>query len=188
MGDWLALSWKVLVVRGVIGVAFGVMAMVWPDLTVLVLVVLLGIWALVEAVTQGAAAFSSGADASMRILYGLSALAALIAGLFAILRPGMAAVTITWVIGIWLIVRAAFGVAAAFSRTRETSRGMLLVGAAIDVVLGLLLVANPGRAALDIAWLLGLIAVIWGVVFIVAGILARKALSVEGQPPATANA
>ena len=83
--------------------------------------------------------------------------------------------TITWFLGIWLIVRGVLMLVSAFSPSTG-SRGMVLLSAAIDVLLGILLVANPGRAALDIAWVLGLVAVIWGVALIVIGLLTRKAL------------
>ena len=44
----MTLRWTTLLVRGLVGVAFGVLAMAWPDETVLVLVVLWGCWALVD--------------------------------------------------------------------------------------------------------------------------------------------
>jgi uncharacterized membrane protein HdeD (DUF308 family) len=183
MGDWLALSWKVLILRGVLGLAFGLMAMVWPDVTVVVLVVLFGIWALADGFTEALAAFSSGIPGTSRLLHGLMAVAGIVAGLFALLRPGMAATTLTWVLGFWLIVRAIAGVVEALSGSARGSRGMLFLGAGLDLVLGILFVANPGRSALGIAWVLGLVALIWGVVFIVTGLMVRN-VAKHQTPPA----
>ena len=183
MGEWLNLSWKILVVRGVVGVVFGVLAMTWPELTILTLVIIWGIWALADAVMSAMAVFASGSDTGTRIFFAVIALAGLIAGLFALLRPGVAAVTITWFLGIWLIVRGVVTLFSAFSPATG-SRGMVILSAAIDVLLGILLVANPGRAALDIAWVLGLVAVVWGVALIVIGILTRKALKDLPADPA----
>ena len=50
MQDWLTLRWTTLLVRGLVGVAFGVVAMAWPDETVSVVVVLWGCWALLDGV------------------------------------------------------------------------------------------------------------------------------------------
>jgi len=175
MGEWLSLSWKILVVRGVVGVVFGVLAMAWPELTILTLVVIWGIWALVDAAMSASAVFASGIGTGPRVVFALIALAGLIAGLFALLRPGVAAVTITWFLGIWLLVRGVVMLVSAFSPSTG-SRGVVLLSAALDLLLGVLLVANPGRAALDIAWVLGLVAVIWGVALIVIGLLTRNAL------------
>ncbi len=185
MRDWLELSWKVLIVRGVLGIAFGLMALLWPDLTVVALVVLWGIWALAEGVTETLAAFSSGISGTTRLLHGLMAVAGLVAGLLAVLRPGMAATTLTWVLGIWLIARAVAGVVEGFSGTSEGSRGLVFLGAGLDLVLGILFVANPGRAAVGIAWVLGLVALVWGVVFIVTGFMVRN-MAKDQAPPAVA--
>jgi uncharacterized membrane protein HdeD (DUF308 family) len=174
--DWLSLSWKVLVLRGVVGVVFGLMAMTWPGLTILALVVLWGIWALVDAGMSASAVFAPGVGGGTRLLFAVIAAAGLIAGLFALLRPGVAAVTITWFLGIWLMVRGLVTLIGAFT-PGTTSRGVILLSGVVDMVLGLLLVANPGRAALDIAWLLGLFAVVWGIALIAVGVLTRKALN-----------
>jgi uncharacterized membrane protein HdeD (DUF308 family) len=91
-------------------------------------------------------------------------------------------VTITWFLGIWLVVRGLVTLVGAFT-PGTTSRGVVLLSGVLDMVLGLLLVANPGRAALDITWLLGLVAVIWGGALIAIGLVARKALSESDLAP-----
>jgi uncharacterized membrane protein HdeD (DUF308 family) len=48
MQDWMTLRWTMLLARGLVGVAFGVLAMAWPDETVTVLVVIWGCWALID--------------------------------------------------------------------------------------------------------------------------------------------
>jgi uncharacterized membrane protein HdeD (DUF308 family) len=56
-----------------------------------------------------------------------------------------------------------------------------LLSAALSILLGVFFVANPGRGAVGIAVLLGLIALAWGVVFVVAGLLIRR------EPAASVN-
>ena len=48
--DVLIASWKMLLVRGAVAVVFGIVAVAWPDTTIIVLVVLWGIWALVDGI------------------------------------------------------------------------------------------------------------------------------------------
>lgn len=62
----------------------------------------------------------------------------------------------------------------AFSSYRLTPRWLLLVGAALSILLGVFFVSNPGRGAVGIAVWLGLIALCWGVVFVVMGFLLRR--------------
>ena len=160
--DVLIVSWKMLVLRGVVAVVFGIVAVAWPDTTLVVLVVLWGVWALVDGIGLAAQAFSHGASRNQRVLFGLMALVALAVALVAILRPSMAASAVTWVLGIWLLVRGLFELVGAFTTTTSTPRWLLLLGALLDLVLGALFVANPGESAVAVAVVLGFIALFWG--------------------------
>ena len=73
----------------------------------------------------------SGGEKALLILLGLIGV---IAGLLAITSPGLAAVALTWILGIWLIVRGAFEVFAAFSASRDAPRWLLLVTAVTALV------------------------------------------------------
>ncbi len=167
--DWLNLSWKMLMVRGGLAVVFGILAMAWPLETAIALAILFGVWALVDGVGSFAQAFETGTPTSARILLIVMGVAALIAAFFAIFSPAVAAVTLTWILGIWLIVRGGFEVFAAFGATHDTPRWLLLVTAGVDVILGILFVANPGSSVVAIAWVLGLVAIVWGIAFMATG-------------------
>ena len=173
--DLLTAAWKLLLLRGVIGIVFGIMIMIWPQATIVVLMVLIGIWALVDGVGLAAQVFAKGASTGQRVFFGVMALLALVVALVAIFRPGVAASAVTWVIGIWLLVRGLFELVGAFSSTVAAPRWLLVLGALLDLVLGWLFVANPGTAAVAVAWLIGLVAVAWGIVFVVLAIAARSA-------------
>jgi uncharacterized membrane protein HdeD (DUF308 family) len=171
--DWLNLSWKMLMVRGGLAIVLGILAMVWPIETAITLAILFGVWALVDGLGSFAQAFEKGTPTSARVLLAVMGVVGLIVAFFAIFSPAVAAVTLTWILGIWLIVRGAFEVFAAFSATRDAPRWLLLVTAAVDVILGVLFVANPGTSVVAIAWILGLVAVVWGVVFLATGFIVR---------------
>jgi uncharacterized membrane protein HdeD (DUF308 family) len=182
--DWLNLSWKMLMVRGSLAIVFGLVAIAWPLETAIALAIVFGFWALVDGVGSFAQAFEKGTPTSARILLIVMGAAALIAAFFAIFSPAVAAVTLTWILGIWLIVRGAFEVFAAFSATRDAPRWLLLVTAGVDVILGILFVANPGSSALAIAWVLGLVAIVWGVAFLATGFIVRRGEhGAEAAPP-----
>jgi uncharacterized membrane protein HdeD (DUF308 family) len=184
--DWLTLSWTSLLVRGVVGVLFGIVAMVWPDATVLVLVVLWGCWALVDGVMAiGSVGVVQGTGAKIALV--VLGVLSLVAAFFALVRPGLAAVTLTWFLGIWLLVRGLFEIFGAFSSSVVMNRWVLVAGGVIDGVLGVLFMANPGAAALSIAFLIGLLALVWGLVFIgLAFVVRRTAHNLRAVPPGTA--
>lgn len=170
--NWLDDNWVWLLVRGVIAILFGIMAMVWPGITAIALAVLWGIWALIDGVVNLAAAFQAGATGKgWKIFYGV---VSVIAGLVAIIHPFDAALVLTWILGIWFIVTAIFQGVGAFSSTRTQPRWMLLVTAVLSLVIGILFVARPGVGILSIVLWVGIVAIIWGIFLIIAAFAARR--------------
>lgn len=172
--DWLNLSWKLLLIRGTIGVLFGIAAMVWPLSTAIALALLWGFWALLDSAGSFAQAFERGTPAAARLMLVVMAVVALVAAFFAIFSPAVTAVALTWILGIWLVLRGVFEAFAALTATTLAPRGLLLASAALDVLLGILFAANPGRGAVTIAFVLGLVAFVWGVIFLATGFIVRR--------------
>lgn len=186
--DWMAVGWMMLIVRGVIGVVFGILAIVWPISTAIALALLWGFWALMDGIGSLTQALRPATRGS-RLWLGAMGVIALVAAFFAIFSPAVTAVTLTWILGIWLIVRGVFEAIGAFTTEHLTPRWFLLLGAAFSILLGILFAANPGKGAVGIAVFLGVLALLWGAAFLVAGLAARRLAatspqSATGQPPA----
>jgi len=105
------------------------------------------------------------------IVLGLLALAAAI---LALAHPALTAVTLTWILGIWLMVRGVFGLVGALVGGGAVPRGALLLTAALDLVVGILFATHPGHAAIGIAVLMGILAIVWGVAFVGLGLAMRR--------------
>jgi uncharacterized membrane protein HdeD (DUF308 family) len=175
--DLLDTAWKLVLLRGVIGVLIGILAIIWTPATVVALAVLWGIWALVDGIGLFTMAFGGGGTTGQRVFAAAMAAIAVLAGLYAIVHPGSAAKVLTWVLGIWLLVRGVFELFEAFGRGLPTSsRVWSVVIAVIDFVLGGILVAHPGESALGIVTLLGIVALVWGVTLIVLALVVRRQL------------
>ncbi|QLQ11325.1 MAG: DUF308 domain-containing protein [Nocardioidaceae bacterium] len=151
--------------RGLITVALGIIVMVWPDITLKVLVILVGIWALIEGIGL-LADMVQAKSGTQKGLLGLFGLISLVVAFYCLFRPSVAAATVIWFIGIWLIIRAVFGLFAAFGSDLQTSRLIALLVAAVDLALGLIFVIHPHRTANGIAWLLGLFILVSGLLTI----------------------
>jgi len=171
--DVAAIGWKWLVVRGVLGIVFGILAIFWPLETASALVLLWGFWALVEGISLLIQVFRPR-DGGSRLISAVLGVIALVAAFFAIFSPSVTAQTLTWILGIWLIVRGVIEAISAFVGARLTPRWLLLLSAALSILLGIFFAANPGRGTVGIAVLLGLIALAWGLVFVAAGLLIRR--------------
>lgn len=184
--NWMSLSWKMLVARGALGVVFGIVALSAPIETAIAFALLWGLWALADGLGSILQAFAPGGTTGARVILVAMGAIALLAGLFAVTSPGVTAVTLTWILGIWLLVRGVFELVGAVAETTSRPRSLLIATALLDLLLGVLFVANPGRAAVGIAVILGLSALAWGVVFIIIGLVVRKK-HVQVQVGATAG-
>jgi uncharacterized membrane protein HdeD (DUF308 family) len=93
----------------VLSVAGGVVALVWPGITALVLTIWVGIWAVVTGVLEVALTFRQGAAAGERAIWILTGLLSIALGLVLFIRPDIGAVSLASVFGLFSIV---YGVAA----------------------------------------------------------------------------
>jgi uncharacterized membrane protein HdeD (DUF308 family) len=177
--DWLGNAWRILVVRGLIAFVLGIVIIFAPHTAVFTFAVFWGIWALLEGLSSLGQAFQPG-PGSVRLALGLLGVLALVVAVFALFHPIVTAQALTWILGIWLIVRGAIELVLTFTRTPPLPRGVLALGGGLDLLLGVLFAANPGKSAL------GLIALAWGAAFVVLGLLARSAGKQMGPPTAPA--
>ncbi len=106
----LARSWWVLLVRGALAVAFGLATLVWPELSLAVLIVFVGTWFLLDGVIALVQAFTS----MQRWPHVLDGSLSIGAGVVAIFYPHMAGVALTLTIALWLITKGAAQVLLAF--------------------------------------------------------------------------
>jgi uncharacterized membrane protein HdeD (DUF308 family) len=158
-----------------------VVAMAWPSLTVGVLVVLWGVWALLDGLAALAQAFGDTRSAPRWALL-LTGVVSLVVAFLAIVSPAMAAEAITWVLGAWLLARGVLEAVIALADRIGSARWVLLLNALVDVLLGTLFVTNPGGAVLGVAFVLGLVALVWGIAWIALGVWTRASARDRGSP------
>lgn len=170
-------SWWVLALRGAVAVLFAICAFLWPGLTLGVLVLLWGAFAVVDGIVAIASGISGRwwAHAAFGVL-------GVAAGLIALVRPGITAFALLMVIAAWAIVRGTFEIAAAIRLRKElTGEWLLILSGAASIGLGFLMVLFPGAGALALVWLIGLQALIAGVLLIALAFRVRRIRS-EGGP------
>lgn len=172
MLDFARRSSLILIVSGALAVIVGVIAFVWPGLTVLTLVLIWGWYALVDGVLALAAAFRPE-NRSSRVFLGIIGVIGVVAGLMAVFRPLDSGVALAWILGIWLLARGISEFVSAFSQKGQTSRWLLVLGGACFILAGIIFINNPGGAALALSRWLGILAVLWGVFILGAGVARR---------------
>jgi uncharacterized membrane protein HdeD (DUF308 family) len=176
-------SWQMLMVRGAVAVVFGLVAMTWRMETAVLLVLVWGVWAVCDGVALLAQSLMGRVKDGRWWAVAVGVIAVVV-GVLAVARPGLATVTLTWLLGAWAIVRGGVELVTALS-VSGGHRWLLLAGGALSIVIGLLFVLNPGGAAVALAFLLGLLAVGWGVLYLVTALQLRRELRATGpaHPP-----
>ena len=97
--------WGLLALQGIASVAAGVIAFLWPGITVLAFVLLIAAWSIVSGALMLAAAFQTEAGRWWLIVGGI---AALVYGVLMIVAPLIGAIVLTWWLGAYALV---FGIA-----------------------------------------------------------------------------
>ncbi|HKT04542.1 MAG TPA: DUF308 domain-containing protein [Rugosimonospora sp.] len=149
-----------LALRGVIAIAFGFLALLWPGITLLALAVLFGAYALVDGVGMLVNYFRRRATGRYRAAHVVAGAAAVIAGILALLWPGITALALALVVGLWAVVVGGLDIIAATSGRGEW--WVALVGA-LTVVAGVLILLRPAVSALAIAQIIGVYAIVVGI-------------------------
>ncbi len=163
-----------LIARGILAVVVGIIALAWPGVTVLALVIVFASYAFIAAGLQAARAFSSR-NAGPILGHLLLGLADLAAGVIALAWPGPTALVLVLIVGVWAIVAGLVEIAAAFGYGEAAgTRALFILGGLITVAFGLVLCARPGIGAVTLALLFGLFSLIAGIWMLVQGIELRR--------------
>jgi uncharacterized membrane protein HdeD (DUF308 family) len=162
-----------LFLRGILAIAVGIIALVWPGVTILALVYLFAIYAFVDAVLQSMRAFSSANSGSVigRLLLALLDAGA---GVVAVVWPGPTALVLVLIVAIWAVAAGLAEIIAAFARGETAgTRALFILAGLVSVAFGVVLFSRPDIGAVTLALLFGLFSLIFGVSEITMGIQLR---------------
>lgn len=164
-------QWWVLLIDGILTILFGIAAIVWPRLTLLVLVYLFGAYALIDGIFTIVAAFQVRKVSSDWGWMLIGGIAGLIVGLLVFFWPGITSLVLFYLIAAWAFVTGIFELSAGL-----LARSWLLVlGGFLSVILGIIFFTHPVAGILTIIWLLGVFAIVIGVVKVVHAFQVRSA-------------
>jgi uncharacterized membrane protein HdeD (DUF308 family) len=163
-----------LILRGVVAVGVGVVALAWPGVTVLSLVILFAFYAFMAAGLEAVRAFS-GRTAGPVVGHLLVGVVDIVAGVVALAWPGPTALVLVLVVASWAVLTGVLEVSAAFGPGEEAgTRAMFVLGGLVSVAFGIVLFASPTMGALSLALLFGLFNLIEGSWLLTRGIELRR--------------
>lgn len=164
-----------LIIRGILGVVVGVLAFVWPGITIAALVIIFGAYAIIDGVTNLLLGFTKTPQRRSwaQIVQGI---VGIVAGVLTFIWPAITALVLVMFIAAWAIVTGIFEIVAAI-RLRKVITGewLLVLSGLMSLAFGILAFAFPLAGAVGIAWVLGFYTAASGIVLIALGVRLRSA-------------
>ena len=160
-----ARNWWAFLIRGVAAITFGVLALIWPEQTLAVLVLLFGAYAIVDGVTMLIALFAGDPLARRNgWLTALTGIVSIGAGIVALAWPDITAMALLYIVAAWSIATGVISMVAAIALRKEIDGEFWVgLGGLVSLAFGVLLVAFPGAGLLSLVWLVAIWAITFGV-------------------------
>jgi uncharacterized membrane protein HdeD (DUF308 family) len=161
-------NWRAMALRGLVAVLFGLVVLLWPGLILAVLSLFFGIYALVDGGLVLVPALRTSDRGARKWLPLAEGTVGVIAGLVALLWPGMTTSGLLYVIVGWAVATGILKILTAIMLRSEVENGWLLAGGgALSVLFGLILAALVGSDLPFLAPFIGVFAVVVGLALIV---------------------
>jgi uncharacterized membrane protein HdeD (DUF308 family) len=181
----LARNWWMLALRGVFAILFGVLAWLQPAITLKVLILTFGVYALADGAIGAWSAVSGRRTEKYWWAMLLWALVSVVAGILAFTAPALTAAALLLYIGVWAIAAGVMQIVTGI-RLRKEIQGewLMMLGGLASVLFGVVVLARPGVGALAMLWVIGFYAVFFGaVLFALALKLRRVGAAAPVSPP-----
>jgi uncharacterized membrane protein HdeD (DUF308 family) len=167
MGNRLAKNWWTLALRGTLAILFGLVALFWPGITITALVLLFAAFLVVGGVLLAIAAFKDRLDDTNAWLMLVEGAVGIIVGILAFIWPGITFLLLLYLIAAWAIITGIFEMIAAFQLRKAIENEWLLVIAGVaSFLFGVLLAIWPLAGAVAIVWIIGIYALVFGVLLL----------------------
>ena len=169
-------AWIWAVVRGALAIVFGIVALVSPITTAVVLAIVIGVFAVVDGIVDlvDAIRHRGSPGVGLRVFLGV---VSLLFGIIILVWPGKTLGFMVVLIAIWSILIGLLQIVANVS-IRKDAPGAWVWGAvsgALGLIFGIVVLFNLGIGLVALIWLIGIWAIVFGLALIVLGVQVRKA-------------
>ena len=160
--------------RGIAAIVFGILTLVWPNLTLYVLVLLFGVFAVISGVTVVAAALRNRGEQGWGLLL-FEGILGILAGVVALVWPNITALAFIYLLAAWAIITGIMELVAPLAFPMRGGRAALtaLTGV-VSIVFGIIIAYQPSSGLLAVTWLIGAYAIVFGVMYVAAYFEARS--------------
>jgi uncharacterized membrane protein HdeD (DUF308 family) len=167
LSSTLAHNWWVVAARGVLGLAIGLIAFLFPGPTLLSLVTLFALYLIIDGIFAIVSAVRAAREEKRWGYLTFEGIVGIIAGVIALAMPGLTVLVFVGLLAAWAIVSGVLELRAAFDVTKHHGRWWLVLGAIASIIFGIVLVLAPMFGALVVSWWVGAYATVFGATLLV---------------------
>jgi uncharacterized membrane protein HdeD (DUF308 family) len=161
-------NWWMFALRGLVAVAFGVVALIWPEQMLQALVLVFGAYALVDGIFTVIAGIASYRYFKRWWAVLLEGVAGVVIGLLTFFWPNITALALLYYIAAWALITGIFEIVAAIQLRRViTGEWALILSGLLSVLFGVLLFVFPAAGAVSMVWMIGIYAILFGTTLII---------------------
>ena len=173
--------WWVFALRGAAAIVFGILAFIWPGVTLAFLILLWGAYALIDGVLGLVASFRTGQDHRWALL--IEGIVGIAAGIITFAWPGLTALVLLYIIAAWSLVTGILEIVGAI-RLRKVieNEWWMAISGALSILFGIILFVAPGAGALALVWLIAAYAIVFGVILLALAFRLRGMAHRGGEP------
>jgi uncharacterized membrane protein HdeD (DUF308 family) len=163
----LANRWWFFLIRGLAGLIFGILALVYPGSALVALTILFGAYAFVDGIFALAAAFTGIAGSRWWALL-LEGVLGLVVAFYVWTQPAYSTVALVYAVAIWAVITGIIEIVAGFQlRDVITNEWVYILAGVVSIIFGILVFRDVGAGAVAIAWTIGIYAILFGIMQLV---------------------
>jgi uncharacterized membrane protein HdeD (DUF308 family) len=165
-------NWWVLLFAGILSLAVGVVALVWPGKTVIVVAIVFAIWLIVSGIFSIVRGFAHGLTGGMRALFIITGILSLVLGIFAIRGEFQELYILSLFIGIGFLFRGFASLFLGFES--KEGRGSNIFFGIVMIIGGVVVLVWPGISLVTLTWVVGIWLIIIGIYEVIAAFSVKR--------------
>lgn len=177
-----AQSWGLVLAAGLLTIGFGITLLVWPDTTLLVIAMLVGIWLIITALVQLVGAFAPGLSGGIRALFAVGGILSMVIGVALVknivsndLDSARALALMSLLIGAAWLINGIGDLFAGLSHKDLVGRGWTIFSGVVGIIAAIVILAWPLKSLAVLAVVGGILLIIIGAVRVAAAFALRSA-------------
>jgi uncharacterized membrane protein HdeD (DUF308 family) len=168
--------WWAVLLRGIVAIIFGVIALLWPEFATVALIFIFGAYAITDGILSVANAWTNRTTNPNWWLIFLEGIAGITAGFVVFFLPDFAAFAVIYLIAAWALITGVLELVTAVRLRKEIQNEWALgLSGILSILLGIFLVIWPALGIVAVVWAVGIYAIIFGALMIYLSFLVRRA-------------